>query len=339
MLHDAKYFHAPDPFLADAMQASVEVTCVESQEIAGYMRAAEKEHDFIPLGTPLQFQGDEEAINYIPSDVCEKTGVLVRHYGTSLIQQLGQAASLEEQKNILLNGMREAVDFSMLNHGHPQQAVTMIATIEHVFEEYSKANKHCSREVLDMRHVIKFYATLALDSLACTQALTENLQRQQSCAPLHMVATPHSLAWIRDKQRRPTVVSADPANSGDNSDYSKDARLILMQLVEPYHGVLPQTISVDMLGLILRCTEGVADQELRYAARRTRAYDNDNAPTYPDSLLSDPLIRRKVCSILGEVMLKHPDAAVSPAAMIDAAQALEEALHNEAVRNKQLGIG
>ncbi|MFZ8528582.1 hypothetical protein ACO1NJ_14765, partial [Staphylococcus aureus] len=79
----------------------------------------------------------------------------------------------------------------------------------------------------------------------------------------------------RARQKRPLSIQGDGEFLPDHSAIHSAAREIVLALTEPYNSALPAVLNVNIMGLIMRCTEEVAeDVLLAHRSLRHVRYDN-----------------------------------------------------------------
>ena len=335
MLQDATSSHPADPLLANALRRSSMLMREESEFMFRLMsQAAAENPDF--QGGELIRLSDGQEFQFVKPNKIKDTADTIDIACTSLCESLTKAATLEEQESILLSGMREVMDHGLLFSGSPRTAHSAIATIVLAFEEYSKSGEQRSRMLLDMKNNLQYYARICYDTLECTSALLQNLPDNRLPGSSHYASSFYGVASLRYSKTHPHVAGGDQI-ADPGTDLHGQAIQVLGETLEPYLDVLPMPVSTDMFGLILRCSEQVADRVYKenppkLGQFRRVHFANDNGPQDSEIILDDPLIRLRVKTILGQLFARYPDAAASAENMAEASLALEELL----VRDQQL---
>lgn len=345
MLYDAKDYHPADAGLAAALRNSFTQALSETDYVYHLMRAAEAERPGMIGGESITDPSHRPYKFIPPEQVLVMRETLDKSFD-AILEDVAKAATLEEQESLLLETMSDTLNTAQLSGAHSQTAVTLMASIELAFTEYRQHGASMSRELINVGNSIKYYAGICYETIACSEALILPLQQREIEATSHYAPDPYSLAMLRRERAMPRLADA-PAMVHDES-LVMEAKQVYLDMIEPYLDVLPRPLNVQMMGLILRCTERVAprvvgDEEMARAKAKFRINTPANDEPLPCTLvganaratlelLEHPLIRRRVRSILGQVFLQHTETAESPTHTMEASMALEEALVREESR-------
>lgn len=336
MLQDVSNHHPAEPLLAQALRRSVTLMQEESQTLLTIMRAAEEKYPHLKGGERV-LDGNDQRFEFVPVRTCEATVDFVESCGNLLAEELAKAPSAEAQEQLILEAMREVLDMTLLHQAHPRMALCYMATLELAFDEYAACGESKSPELKGMRNNVKFYKRICTDALEASEGILYNMQPQYGLDHGYYVPDPYSLAALRAAQTRPREVKEgdEPGNGGE---YCEEAEQIFRDMLTPYASALPQQVSSDMLGLILRCTEKMSEFEQRYQRPRWNMAANDNddeRDVDASDLLGDPLLRRKVIPVLNTLFLECPEAGKDAQHAAEAALRLDELLIDQEKKYEQ----
>jgi hypothetical protein len=345
MMYDATEHVPAEPLLANALKQSVALTLEEGERVQGLMEGVRADHGNLAQGTLLVVGDEAPYLFYLAPEILQQNREIIEAIGNELADSLAKAGTAEQQEAELLAAMREMLDISLMYGGNPQAVHTFLATIDGIFEEYEKAGEPMSETLEDMHERISYYGGIVSDALVASEALLVRYQRHEDIPEEKMLRTPYALAFKRDLQRNPVVIGT-PERVDKERDICNEADTILYEMTKDYYETLPFHPRIDMLALVLRCSERLHDIEAhKLRARHERIYnianDNDlsaeggapplsvptgNIPINEVALFDDPMVRRRTKQLLGQVFLKHPDASESPKALMEAVCSLEDVL-------------
>ena len=337
MLYDATFHTPPDSFLVEALRRSFVLTQNTNEQLHQIVQRVQAKYGDLPEGTPFKLGPEQIEIQYSSPEAVQQQGKVIEAVRDSLLEDLGNASTLQQQESLLYNSMHDMLDLSVVGHVPARVAHAYAETVLGLFDEFGKDGIILSEQLEDMKSNIEFYLHIHDDALAAAEALTINHQRRNGVAPERIVPMPFDLAIQRATEREP-MRELD----GRREELMAEAREIIVELTEKYNISLPRDCSVEMLGLILRCSERIHEMKAATSGIKPDRFvaANDNGPDEKKftadaeevQLFDNPLVVKRVNHILGQVFLKHMDAGHSPEGIMEAAADLETALDLEEKR-------
>ncbi|OYW12996.1 MAG: hypothetical protein B7X02_03025, partial [Rhodospirillales bacterium 12-54-5] len=229
------------------------------QQYAAWMRSVTETYGELPDKNPVKMHfpnGKTVVYPYMKPEFVDEIGRFLSLYSETLVHEVEKAASLEAQRDVFIDHMRIIVNCIAFTGLHPAQGICVLETMDKAFDKYREHDEPMSRELLNMRNDVRFYLRICYDSIECMEGLVKSLPEVKQSHWRSDAQTPYAAARLQYAKAHPVSALHDETNSTETQDELYDmARVLFCEAIAPYRSSLPEKLSADMLGIILRCAE------------------------------------------------------------------------------------